>query len=122
MTDSAKRARGRLGALVAVGAAGLAVVCCAAGPLIVGVVAGAGVGGLIGGLGGALLVSALVAAAVLIARARSRRGVCGPGSCRVPTSLGVTRIRFAGGSGLPWFKRTPKEGRSAPSFCRSRRR
>lgn len=88
MTDSTTRTRGWLGALGAVGAAGLVVACCAAGPLILGVVVGAGVGGLVGGLGGALLVGALVAAAVLIARARGRRGACGPDGCRAPRDRG----------------------------------
>ena len=89
MTDSTNtRAKGRLGALGAVAATGLVVACCAAGPLIIGLVVGAGVGGLIGGLGGALLVGALVAAVVLIARARSRRGVCGPDGCREPREAG----------------------------------
>lgn len=66
----------------------MAVVCCAAGPLIVGVVAGAGVGGLVGGLSGALLVGVLVAAVVLVARARGRRGACGPDGCRATGDRG----------------------------------
>jgi hypothetical protein len=88
MTDSPTRTKGRLGALGVVGATGLAVVCCAAGPLIVGVVAGAGMGGLIGGLSGALLVGVLVAAAVLLGRARGRRGACRPDGCQAPGDRG----------------------------------
>lgn len=90
MKDSKTTANGRWGALGAVAASGLVVACCAAGPLIVGVIAGAGVGGLIGGLGGALLVAAVVATVVLVARARSRRGVCGPDGCRVALERGTT--------------------------------
>ncbi len=89
MTDSADTRRtGRLGALGAVAATGLVVACCAAGPLIISLVVGAGVGGLIGGLGGALVVGALVAAVVLIARARRRRGACGPDRCRAAGDRG----------------------------------
>lgn len=90
MPDSTTRAKGWLGAVVGIGGVGLVVACCAAGPLIVGAVAGAGVGGLVAGLGGALLVGALVAGVVLIARARSRRGACGPDGCRAPLERGTT--------------------------------